>query len=165
MQAYAFVKEHFDILFSHIVHNAGGVIKTIGDAVMAVFREPVNAVRAAFELKISVNRLFDQKGQKKENYGLRVSISNGTALIVNMNDVLDLFGTTVNVSARIIKFSEKDSVAATPGITENKEVREFLMREGIVIKSLNEKLKGFTGLNRIEVLSPKSKWFFRIKTE
>lgn len=82
-----------------------------------------------------------------------------------MNDVLDLFGTTVNVSARIIKFSEKDSVAATPGITENKEVREFLMREGIVIKSLNEKLKGFSGLNRIEVLSPKSKWFFRIKTE
>ena len=164
LQAYAFVKEHFDILFSHIVHNAGGVIKTIGDAVMAVFREPVDAVRAAFELKQSVNRLFEEKGQKKESYGLRVSISNGTALIVNMNDVLDLFGTTVNVSARIIKFSEKDSVAATPGITEDKKVGEYLSQQGIGLKSLNERLKGFSGLNRVDVLSAKGKWFSRLTT-
>ncbi len=162
LQAYAFVKDHFDILFRHIVQNSGGVIKTIGDAVMAVFRQPVDAVRAAFDLKEALDRMLDQKEQKKENHGLRVSISSGTALIVNMNDVLDLFGTTVNISARIIKFSDKNSVAATPGITEDAGVREYLARERITVKSLNEKLKGFPGLNRIEVLAPKVKWFSRL---
>ncbi len=37
---------HFDVLRKTIAENDGAIVKTIGDAVMAVFRSPVSALRA-----------------------------------------------------------------------------------------------------------------------
>src|SRR5213079_14081 len=44
--AFGRVMNHFDVLKQAIAAEDGALVKTIGDAVMAVFRQPENALRA-----------------------------------------------------------------------------------------------------------------------
>src|SRR5213078_5402671 len=44
--AFGHVMNHFDVLKQAIADEDGALVKTIGDAVMAVFRQPVAALRA-----------------------------------------------------------------------------------------------------------------------
>lgn len=156
LSAYALIKEHFDILFEKIVTNSGGVIKTIGDAVMAVFKEPLSTIQASFEIKKAVNEYLS-KHTEKNAYGVRIGISMGPALIVNMNNALDLFGTTVNLASRLVSFAGHDSIAATTPILNNLEVQKYLAKESLTIKTLKEKLKGINGVSDIHLLEPEPK--------
>lgn len=45
------VVDHFGLLRSTIDRHGGGIVKTIGDAVMAAFRDPGAALRAALEIQ------------------------------------------------------------------------------------------------------------------
>ncbi len=160
--AYAFVREHFESLFKQITEHAGGIIKTIGDAIMAIFKEPADAVTTAFKLKKEVADLLIKNNLTEKEYGLRVGISNGTALIVNMNNTLDLFGTTVNVAARIVNLAEKDTVAVTDAVFNNAAVKEYLTAENIDHQILHEKLKGIPGVSDVHLLGAKKQWFSKI---
>ena len=163
IRAYAFVKQHFDRVFSGIIEHSGGVIKTIGDAVMAVFREPVDAVKAAFALKKEVSALLKDRDLESATYGLRVGVSSGTALIVNMNDVLDFFGTTVNMGARILKFSDMESVAVSGQMIEEASVREFIKENNYTLTIQKEKLKGISGISDVGVIRPRGAWLGKWK--
>ena len=44
LKAYYVVRQHFDTLSRVITRNSGAIVKTIGDAVMATFMNPVDAV-------------------------------------------------------------------------------------------------------------------------
>src|SRR2546423_13295120 len=44
--AFGHVMNHFDVLKQLIAEEDGALVKTIGDAVMAVFRQPVSALKA-----------------------------------------------------------------------------------------------------------------------
>jgi len=159
INAYAFVRDHFENLFKQITTNASGIIKTIGDAIMAIFKEPVDAVKTAFILKQEVTDLLLKNKLDEKSYGLRVGISNGTALIVNMNNSLDLFGTTVNLAARIVNLAEKDSIAVTEDIFKNTAIKEYLTTGNIGNQNVQEKLKGIPGVSKVYLLSAKKQWF------
>src|SRR5205085_499715 len=47
--AFGHVMNHYDVLREAITAEDGALVKTIGDAVMAVFRRPAPALRAAFK--------------------------------------------------------------------------------------------------------------------
>src|SRR5258705_12166217 len=47
--AFGRVMNHFDVLRKAIAEHEGALVKTIGDAVMAVFRSPANALLARIE--------------------------------------------------------------------------------------------------------------------
>lgn len=47
LKAYYMVRQHFDTLSNVITNNSGAIVKTIGDAVMATFMNPVDAVNTA----------------------------------------------------------------------------------------------------------------------
>ena len=46
LNAYALVREHYGILTKAVVDQHGAVVKTIGDAIMAAFTQPLDAVGA-----------------------------------------------------------------------------------------------------------------------
>ncbi len=50
LNAYALVREHYGILNTAILNQHGAIVKTIGDAIMANFNHPVEAVGAALEM-------------------------------------------------------------------------------------------------------------------
>ena len=51
LNAFALVQQHFDRLQDVTVRHNGAIIKTIGDAVMAAFIKPADAVQAALDMR------------------------------------------------------------------------------------------------------------------
>ena len=52
--AYNMVREHFALLASIVRDHDGAVVKTIGDAVMASFGDPAQAVKAAVAMQARI---------------------------------------------------------------------------------------------------------------
>ena len=50
-RAYGFVREHYAVLTRAVRAHDGAVVKTIGDAVMAAFADPANALAAALAIR------------------------------------------------------------------------------------------------------------------
>lgn len=92
------VREHFDALFAVVERNNGAVVKTIGDAVMAVFSHAADAVRAALQAVTEVAQIEAETGA---TFVLRSGIHAGPCLAVNLDNRLDYFGSTVNRAARV----------------------------------------------------------------
>ena len=58
LNAYSQVQRHFERLMDVTIRHRGAVIKTIGDAVMAAFLTPVDAVEAALEMQMRSSDLM-----------------------------------------------------------------------------------------------------------
>lgn len=155
IKAYALVKEHFDALFREIVSHSGGVIKTIGDAVLAIFQDPATAVKVSFDMKDAVRDLMKRHKLEKTS-GIKTGISSGTALIVNMNDTLDLFGATINLAARIINYADRATTAVTETILENPDVNKYVNENSLSLQTISQELKGIPGKSKIFLLSRNS---------
>ena len=71
----------------------GAVVKTIGDAVMASFGDPADAVKAALAMQA--------RDRCDHELVLKLGIHVGPSVVVTLNDRLDYFGSTVNMAARL----------------------------------------------------------------
>ena len=56
LNAYALVRQHFALLDAVAHRHAGVIVKTIGDAVMAAFSRPVDAIAAAIDTLQEIGR-------------------------------------------------------------------------------------------------------------
>jgi class 3 adenylate cyclase len=99
MKAFNLVRQHFGVLRDVIAANRGALVKTIGDAVMASFHEPLNAIRAALDMLAQIRRFNDSVGE--ELITLKIGAHVGHCLAVTLNGRLDYFGQTVNLAARV----------------------------------------------------------------
>ena len=99
MKAFNLVRQHFGVLRDVIAANHGALVKTIGDAVMASFHEPLDAVRAALDMLAQIRRFNDSAGE--ELITLKIGAHVGQCLAVTLNERLDYFGRTVNLAARV----------------------------------------------------------------
>jgi class 3 adenylate cyclase len=97
--AYRLVRDHFAFLAAAVRRHNGTLIKTIGDAVMAAFSDPADAVRAALEVQDTVNDFNARQGE--EALTIKIGLHGGACIAVTMNDRLDYFGSTVNTAARL----------------------------------------------------------------
>jgi len=95
--AFRIVSEHFDCLRDLIAEYRGAIVKTIGDAVMAVFVDAGDAFEAAVRFAPSVGIVQGPTGPLE----IRVGMHCGPCIAMRANDRLDYFGTTVNLAARI----------------------------------------------------------------
>lgn len=92
-EAYSYVRHMFDFLQQTVQAHNGAVVKTIGDAVMAVFDRPEEGIRAALQIQ--------DHWRAAGGLQLRVGLHHGPAVSVGMNGRNDYFGRTVNLAARI----------------------------------------------------------------
>ena len=99
--AYGLMRRHFGLLQQRISSADGAIVKTIGDAVMAVFLDPAKAIMAAFEIHRAIMEDNNKRGEPK--LILKVGIHHGPSIVVNQNEMLDYFGTTANLAARVQK--------------------------------------------------------------
>ena len=95
--AFKIVHDHFTQMRAVIAAKNGAIVKTIGDAVMAVFVDPAAAFEAALLLPRVVGKIATPHG----NLALRVGFHSGPCIAMRANERLDYFGTTVNLAARI----------------------------------------------------------------
>ena len=156
LEAYALIREHFNVLFEKIISSSGGIIKTLGDAVLAFFPDPFTAVNVSFELKETVKDLFAGR-ELQEEFGLRIGINQGPALIVNFNESMDVFGTTINLASRIVNFADEDSIALAPHILREKELTDHLKKQGFEIRTFQQDIKGIPEIKTINLISHKER--------
>jgi class 3 adenylate cyclase len=87
LKAFTLVRQHFGVLRDVVAANQGALVKTIGDAVMAGFHDPLNAVRAALQMLAEIRRFNDAAGT--ELIGLKIGAHVGPCLAVTLNERLD----------------------------------------------------------------------------
>lgn len=104
--AFGQVMDHFDFLKIVIDSEEGAVVKTIGDAVMAVFLRPASALCAMLNAQDEI--AFESIGDVPLR--LRVGIHFGPAIAVTQNERLDYFGSAVNIASRLEKFSTGEDI-------------------------------------------------------
>jgi hypothetical protein len=96
LAAFDLVRAHFRILHDVVASEAGAIVKTIGDAVMATFPTPDRALAAALRMREAMRELNAQRAG--EDLLLKIGIHEGPCLAVMLNDRQDYFGQTVNIA-------------------------------------------------------------------
>lgn len=98
--AFRLVDDHFDVLRRAIGEHGGAVVKTMGDAVMAVFVEPLQCVRAAVAC-LHAFETFRVDADHGELTGIKLGLFSGPCYVVTANEAIDYFGQTVNCASRV----------------------------------------------------------------
>ncbi len=144
-KAYNIVRDHFEILFQAIEHQGGTVIKTIGDAVMASFVTNEQALKAAAE-SLESFREYNLDRHEDEQVKVKFGIHRGSAVLVNLNNRLDYFGSIVNKAARIQDASKSYEISFSDEVYSDKSFLATLRTIGVSgIQKHFEDLKGIDG--------------------
>lgn len=150
--AYGLVRRHFDLLRDTIAKSDGTLVKTIGDSVMAAFLDPAKAVEAAFEMHRTIDA--DNASRGEPALSLKVGIHHGACIAVNLNDILDYFGTAVNVAARIQKESQGGDIVVTDEIWQDPAVQAVLVGTRFQDEALSCQLRGLSGTRTVHRIQP-----------
>jgi class 3 adenylate cyclase len=120
----------------------GAIVKTIGDAVMAVFDNPVEATSAALEMIDALNEFNHTISQELI---LKVGIHRGHSMAVTVNERVDYFGQNVNIAARVQALADANEVYITadvynsPGVNDVLKAHQVIPDE-VLVKGVSEKL-------------------------
>jgi class 3 adenylate cyclase len=148
--AYNIVREHFTLLAAIVRDHDGAVVKTIGDAVMASFTDPTQAVRAALAMQAGIA----SSAHTDRDLVLKVGIHAGPSVVVTLNDRLDYFGSTVNMAARLQGQSAGDDIVLSHAVAADPAVQEMLA--AVPQRQETVALKGFTApVGFVRLLCPR----------
>jgi class 3 adenylate cyclase len=136
--AFELVTESFEAMAQIVTRCGGVVVKTMGDAIMASFNHPADGVRAGLQI------MLNEHGQLQPKVGLH----RGPCIVVNQNDMVDYFGQTVNIAARVQGVAAGNELCITEAIWDEvskdqaaaASLREFgeLQRELQQLKGVSE---------------------------
>ena len=150
-QAFALVKEHFAIMERIVRANNGGIVKTIGDAVMAVFVDPRDALHSAVEM-IDVFDDLETARKLKNSITTKVGIHHGPCIAVTLNERLDYFGTTVNMAARVQGLSDGRDIMASQALIEGSDGISYIAENKWAHESFVTSLKGLKASYQVHKL-------------
>jgi adenylate cyclase len=151
-KAFYLVKEHFKIMEEVVRLHDGGIVKTIGDAVMAVFRRSDQAMAAA---RLMVERFdqFNLENRTRDQIIIKVGIHAGPCIAVTLNERIDYFGTTVNTAARIQGLSDGRDVMVSERFFRESGGEESLAGSPWSWESFTTSLKGIREAQEIYKLA------------
>ncbi len=141
LNAYALVREHFALLGATVQQHSGAIVKTIGDAVMAVFSRPTDAVSAALDMLGEIERYNSEHGDP--SIILKIGAHCGPSIAVTLNENLDYFGQTVNVAARVQSLAEAGEICISEALYSAPGVSQILT--GLKIVEFDAPLRGVEG--------------------
>jgi class 3 adenylate cyclase len=127
--AFDLVRQHFRILYEVVAAEAGAVVKTIGDAVMATFSTPDRALAAALRMREEMTRINAERGN--EDLLLKIGIHEGPCLAVTLNNSQDYFGQTVNMAARVQGLASSRAIYVTKSVVEDVKAAKILESTGL----------------------------------
>ena len=139
--AFGRVMDHFAILKTAIAAEGGAIVKTMGDAVMAVFQHPAAALRAIF----TAQSRLDSIRPRDPELLLKVGIHHGPCIAVTLNERLDYFGSVVNIASRLANLAVGGDVIISQAVSSDPEARQWLEQQGsqISAEDFQASIKGF----------------------
>jgi class 3 adenylate cyclase len=117
------VDRHNRLVFPVIRRYRGKIVKTIGDAVMASFRHPENALRAAIGIQQALQKARDE--DRAFRLRVRVGIHTGQAIV----EQKDVFGDAVNVASRIEGRGKADEIMVSGATAQRVKQSDFFLEK------------------------------------
>ena len=140
--AFGLVHAHFRILDEAVASAGGTRVKTIGDALMAAFTDPVQAVRAGLAMQAAFSA-WARELDMEHPPGLRVGIHFGPAMAVHTDQAgLDWFGGTVNLAARSEGQAKPGQVVWTRAVHDAPGVAAALAKLDVTPEPFSVQVKG-----------------------
>jgi class 3 adenylate cyclase len=139
--AYRLVREHFAFLAAQIREQDGAIVKTIGDAVMAAFSDPAQALAAALAVQQNVMAFNREHGAGREALIIKLGLHTGPCIAVTLNGRLDYFGSTVNLAARLQAQSRGSDIVLSSTLAADPAVAAQLA--GLPVDAESARVKGF----------------------
>lgn len=139
--SYALVRDQFSFLQRIVREHDGGIVKTIGDAIMAAFVDPANGVGAALAIQQQVDAFNAE--HPDQPLKIKLGMHHGPCIAVNLNGRLDYFGTTVNLAARLEGQSKGGDVVISESLRQDPAVAELLESAEVNIEKYETAIKGF----------------------
>jgi class 3 adenylate cyclase len=139
--AFGAVMNHFDVLRESIAAEGGSIVKTLGDAVMAVFPRPAPALRAVMRAQT----VLATPPAGFRPLLLKAGIHAGPCIAVTLNGRLDYFGSNVNITARLEPLSTGRDCVVSEAVRRDPAVAEMLADPagGLTTTPVEAQLKGF----------------------
>jgi class 3 adenylate cyclase len=137
LAAFDLVRAHFGVLHEIVASEAGAVVKTIGDAVMATFPTPDRALGAALRMREAMQKL-------NRDLVLKIGIHEGPCLAVVLNDRQDYFGQTVNIASRVQGLAMSPAIFATHSVVGHPRASALLEESGLKPVPQLSTLRGIT---------------------
>jgi class 3 adenylate cyclase len=140
LAAFDLVNAHFQALLEIIASEGGAVVKTIGDAVMATFTRPEQALAAGLRMRSAMERLNEARGTR--DLVVKIGIHEGPCLAVMLNERQDYFGQTVNIASRVQGLADSQAIHVTGPVISTQAVDAILKRAAITPIQKNAALRG-----------------------
>jgi class 3 adenylate cyclase len=131
--AYRLVRDHFAFLSERVQRHHGFIVKTVGDAVMAAFHDPADAVRAVLSIQDEVADF--NRGRSDAGIVLKLGLHLGSSIAVTVGDVLDYFGSAVNTASRLEHQCAGGEVIISEAVLADNEAREALACRSVTADS------------------------------
>jgi len=138
-EAYRVVRRHFEFLEQAVMANDGCVVKTIGDAVVAVFAASADALRAALSIQGDVSAFNDRIAPNAIR--IRLGLHHGPCVAVTLNGRLDYFGSAVNLAARLEHESRGDDIVLSAAMADDEAVARLMA--GLSVSREDAQIRGF----------------------
>jgi class 3 adenylate cyclase/carbon monoxide dehydrogenase subunit G len=122
--AYRLVRDHFAFLSERVERHRGFIVKTVGDAVMAAFHDPADAVRAVLSMQDEVAAF--NRGRSDAGIVLKLGLHIGPCIAVTAGEMLDYFGSAVNTAARLEHQCRGGETIISEAVLADPEAREAL---------------------------------------
>jgi class 3 adenylate cyclase len=122
--AYRLVRDHFAFLSELVQRHNGFIVKTVGDAVMAAFHDPADAVRAVLAIQDEVASF--NRGRSDAGVVLKLGLHLGSCIAVTVGGVLDYFGSAVNTASRLEHQCRGGEAIVSEAVLADPEARDAL---------------------------------------
>jgi len=120
LEGLAMLERHNRVLLPCIERNHGRLVKTIGDALMILFRDPVDSVRAAVGMQ---NALLEDGRTRPDSEQIHIRIGIHSGLGIIRDD--DVFGDVVNAAAKVQSKSLPDQILITDSLVSAAETAGY----------------------------------------
>ena len=139
--AYALVREHFTVMEGVIRRCQGGVVKTIGDAVMASFVAAPEALACCFEIQRAFVELWSHHPLMAPIV-VKLGFHRGPCIAVSPNRKIDYFGSMVNLAARIQAQSKGGDIVIAKELFTEPAIRQALSQYTYTTEEFSAVMKG-----------------------
>ncbi|HEY0961353.1 MAG TPA: adenylate/guanylate cyclase domain-containing protein, partial [Pseudomonadales bacterium] len=117
--AYALVREHFAVLATCVRRCNGTIVKTIGDAIMAAFDQPLDGVVCALAIQQAFALFNSERTGSDAQVTVKIGMHMGPCISVTLNGILDYYGKVANLTARLAGLSEGDDVVLSQALADD----------------------------------------------
>jgi class 3 adenylate cyclase len=126
---HAVVQNHFKVLAEVVRAHHGAVVKTMGDALMAVFSRVEEGLAAVGQMHERLPEASPNPSLSARLW-LKSSLHAGPCLAANANGSLDFVGAAVNVAARMVECCQGGDLTVSDEVYQQAAMAEFLARAG-----------------------------------